>query len=118
MWRWSAVEGHLPMIKAIFSSLVISGLALSMATAAGAGEGRQYRNGPQVKGYAERRGGYSYNYSDSVNTYGDSRTKSGAASVYRDPNLDRQTNAGPVDHGFFFDSGIIGGHGGDSPYMN
>jgi hypothetical protein len=105
------------MIKAIVSSLLISGLALSMAATADAGE-RQYRNGPQVKGYAERRGGYSYTYSDSVNTYGDSRTKSGGASVYRDPNLDRQTNAGPFDHGFFFDSGIIGSHGGDSPYMN
>lgn len=106
------------MIKAIVSSLVISGLALSMAASADAGERRQYRNGPQVKGFVERRGGYSYRYSDSVNTYGDSRTNSGAASVYRDPNMDRQTIAGPFDHGFFFDSGIVGDHGGDSPYMN
>jgi hypothetical protein len=118
MRRVRAIRGQFLMIKAIISSLVISGLALSMPATADAGERSQYRKGPQVKGYAERRGGYSYNYSDSVNTYGDSRTNSGAASVYRDPNLDRQTNAGPFDHGFFYDSGIIGSHGGDSPYMN
>lgn len=64
-----------------------------------------------------RRGGYSYNQADSINTYGDSRTKYGSASVYRDPQLDKQTTAGPFDHGFFFDSGM-GPHGGDSPYMN
>ena len=64
-----------------------------------------------------RRGGYSYSYTDSINTYGNSRTNNGAADVYRDPNLDKQTNAGPFDHGFFFDSGL-GSHGGDSPYMN
>lgn len=106
------------MIKALISSIVISGLALFVGSAAQAGgKSREYRNGPQVKGYAERRGGYSYSYADSVNTYGNSRSKFGGASVYRDPNLDRQTDAGPFDHGFFFDSGR-GSHGGDSPYMN
>lgn len=74
------------------------------------------KHGPQVKGYEARRGGYSYNYADTVNTYGDSRSNYGAASVYRDPNLDRQTTAGPFDHGYFFDSGM-GYAGGDSPYM-
>ncbi|MEQ1651468.1 MAG: hypothetical protein ABL897_03170 [Hyphomicrobium sp.] len=106
------------MIKALLSSFIISGLALTLASAAEAGgKHRQYRDGPQVKGYSERRGGYSYSYADSVNTYGNSRTKYGGASVYRDPNLDRQTEAGPFDHGFFFDSSM-GSHGGDSPYMN
>lgn len=76
-----------------------------------------YRKGPAVKGYVARRGGYSYSYADSINTYGDSRSKYGAASSLRDPMLDRQTGAGPFDHGFFFDSGI-GPRGGDSPYMN
>lgn len=106
------------MIRALLSSIIFSGLALSLATSAEAGgKQSQYRDGPQVKGYSERRGGYSYSYADSVNTYGNSRTKYGGASVYRDPNLDRQTEAGPFDHGFFFDSSM-GSHGGDSPYMN
>ncbi len=106
------------MIKALLSTIFISGLALMVAAPAEAEDGyRKYRSGPQVKGYVARRGGYSYEYADSINTYGNSRTKYGGASVYRDPNLDRQTTAGPFDHGFFFDSGI-GGHGGDSPYMN
>jgi hypothetical protein len=73
--------------------------------------------GAKVKGYTERRGGYSYNQADSINTYGDSRSRFGGASSLRDPSLDKQTNAGPFDHGFFFDSGSAP-RGGDSPYMN
>jgi hypothetical protein len=75
------------------------------------------RSGPQVKGFVARKGGYSYSAADTINTYGDSRTLFGGASVYRDPALDRQSNAGPFDHGFFFDSGIRP-RGGDSPYQN
>lgn len=78
---------------------------------------RHYRSGARVKGYRARRGGYSYSYEDSINTYGDSRSNFGAASSLRDPMLDRQSGAGPFDHGFFFDSGTMP-HGGDSPYMN
>ncbi len=76
-----------------------------------------YRRAPQVRGYAARRGGYSYKAEDTINTYGDSRTRYGSTSFYRFNGVDRQTSAGPFDHGFFFDSGI-GPRGGDSPYMN
>lgn len=72
---------------------------------------------PQVRGYASRRGGYSYSYGDTINTYGDSRSLYGATQSFRDPMLDRQTNAGPFDHGFFFESGTAP-RGGNSPYMN
>jgi hypothetical protein len=34
-----------------------------------------------------------------------------------DPSLNKQTQAGPFDSGFFFNSGIAP-NGGDSPYMN
>lgn len=78
---------------------------------------RHYRSGARVKGYRKRRGGYSYSYQDSINTYGDSRSNFGSASSLRDPMLDRQSPAGPFDHGFFFDSGTMR-NGGDSPYMN
>lgn len=78
---------------------------------------RHYRSGARVKGYRTRRGGYSYSYQDSINTYGDSRSNYGGASSLRDPKLDRQSPAGPFDHGFFFDSGTMP-HGGDAPYMN
>jgi hypothetical protein len=70
----------------------------------------------RVKGYVARRGGYSYSSQDVINTYGDSRTRYGGVNAYRDPFADRQTNAGPFDHGFFFDSAIAP-RGGDSPYM-
>ena len=91
----------------------------SGATASGAEHptSRHYRSGARVKGYRTRRGGYSYSYQDSINTYGDSRSNFGGATSLRDPMLDRQSPAGPFDHGFFFDSGTLL-HGGDSPYMN
>lgn len=76
-----------------------------------------YRRGARVRGYVARRGGYSYIWEDTINTYGDSRSKYGGASSLRDPSLDKQTNSGPFDHGFFFDSGVAP-RGGDSPYLN
>ena len=73
----------------------------------------------KAKGTTERRGGYSYNQAQSINTYGDSRGKYGAADSLRDPNIDRQTNSGPFDHGFFFESGIgPGQHGGNAPFLH
>lgn len=75
------------------------------------------KRGPQVRGFVQRRGGYSYYYADSINTYGSSRTVYGGSYLYRDPLLDRQTSAGPFDHGFFFDSGVAP-RGGDSPNMH
>lgn len=92
-------------------------LARGAAVDGGAHPKSSYYRGPRVKGYVARKGGYSYTYADSVNTYGDSRSRYGAASSLRDPMLDRQTQAGPFDHGFFFDSGVAP-RGGDSPYMN
>ena len=100
------------------SALLLSGLVLALASSAEAGSKHGgYRNGPQAKGTVVRRGGYSYGYADSINTYGDGRSLYGGASVYRDSKLDQQTNAGPFDSGFFFNSGI-GDHGGDAPYMH
>ena len=77
---------------------------------------RYYRS-PQVRGYVQRRGGYSYSIADTLNTYGSSRTLYGGSRMWRDPQLDRQTTSGPFDHGFFFDSGVAP-RGGDSPYMH
>lgn len=75
------------------------------------------RRRPQVRGYFARRGGYSFEPQDTINTYGDSRTKYGSTNSYRNHWVDRQTISGPFDHGFFFDSGIAP-NGGNSPYMN
>ncbi len=99
------------MMKNVISAIIISSLAV-LAAAPAFADGNK-----RGKGNTERRGGYSYSYSDSINTYGDSRSVYGGASSLRDPMLDRQTKNGPFDHGFFFDSGI-GPRGGDSPYMN
>jgi hypothetical protein len=125
------------MIRAFFACAAVAALvAVAPYSAAEAGEKaprktysakygvkpvkkayRGYRK-PQVRGfYADRRGGYSYSVPDTINTYGDSRSLYGATLMFRDPMLDRQTNAGPFDHGFFFDSGIAP-RGGNSPYMH
>ena len=71
----------------------------------------------RVGGYMGQRGGYSYSTHDVVNTYGLSRGLFGSINSYRDNYVDRQTSAGPFDHGFFFDSGMAP-RGGDSPYPN
>ena len=79
---------------------------------------RLHHSAARVKGFVARSGGgYSYAAGDSINTYGDSRSKYGGVSSLRDPMYDRQTASGPFDHGFFFDSGM-GLHGGDSPYLH
>ena len=77
----------------------------------------RYRKRTRVYGYMGRRGGYSYTPSDVVNTYGLTRNLYGSTNSFRDPFVDRQTPAGPFDHGFFFDS-AIGPRGGDSPYLH
>lgn len=71
----------------------------------------------KVRTSSARRGGYSYRPEDTINTYGDSRTRYGSTNYYRFWGADRQSTSGPFDHGFFFDSGISP-RGGDSPYMN
>jgi hypothetical protein len=78
-----------------------------------------YRKRARVYGYVGRRrvGGYSYAAEDVINTYGLTRGLYGSMNSYRDPFVDRQTTAGPFDHGFFFDSGIAP-RGGDSPYLH
>lgn len=74
------------------------------------------KRAPRVQGFVARRGGYySYTDNDVVNVYGGSRGLFGSTNSYRDPFVDRQSRAGPFDHGFFFDSGT-GPRGGDSPY--
>ncbi|MEL7048485.1 MAG: hypothetical protein AAFO75_05910 [Pseudomonadota bacterium] len=118
MTRWVHV------LTAVFALTMAS---LTPATAAdrsgySQGEGAHpssnyYRKGPRVKGFVARRGGYSYSKGDTINTYGDSRTKYGSTNTFRDLDIDNQTVAGPFDHGFFFDSGTSP-HGGDAPYMH
>lgn len=76
-----------------------------------------YRGRSEVRGYVKRRGGYSYSKEDTINTYGDSRGRFGAANSLRDPSMDTQTRSGPFDHGYFFNT-PTGPLGGDSPYMH
>ncbi len=110
------------MIRAVAIAVAgaIALLGFSVAGPVSADDGAKaskVKSKPQVRGYTSRRGGYSYSYADTINTYGDSRSLYGATQSFRDPMLDRQTNAGPFDHGFFFESGTAP-RGGNSPYMN
>lgn len=113
------------------AAIAVSVAALSVAGPAEAGrysrsvghergahpKSEYYRGKPQVRGYVKRRGGYSYTKEDTINTYGDSRGRFGAANSLRDPSMDTQTRSGPFDHGFFFNA-PKGSYGADSPYMN
>ena len=113
------------MTRALFASAlavilgfsVAGAVSVEQALADSTSKSTTYRKKkPQVRGYVARRGGYSYSYADSIDTYGSARTTTGGSRYYRDAQLDRQTS-GPFDHGFFFDSGIAP-HGGNSPYMH
>jgi hypothetical protein len=77
-----------------------------------------YRRGPQVRGFVQRRGGYSYGSDDTINTTGPGRGLFSSTNAYRNYQVDRQTGGGPFDHGFFFDGGGIAPRGGNSPYIN
>ena len=66
----------------------------------------------------QRRGGYSYKYAETINTYGNARSRYGSVNSYRDAGTDRQSPGGPFDHGFFFDSGVGSWYGGQSPYLH
>jgi hypothetical protein len=68
-------------------------------------------------GYAihRKKGGYSYDKSDSVNTYGSPTRKKRPPGA---PDFRDQTPSGPFDNGFFFDSGVGSIYGGNSPYMH
>jgi hypothetical protein len=114
------------LVAALVAGLAASAVFTGAAAPAEAGTRYRVENGKivpkrsavRVKGYVARRGGgYSYNQFDVINTYGDSRGQFGRANSFRDPQLGRQTEAGPFDNGFFFDSGI-GLHGGDAPYTH
>jgi hypothetical protein len=92
--------------------------AKAPAEAAGPGahpKSSYYRRAPQVRGFVQRRGGYSYTAADVMNTYGNSRSVYGSTNTYRNHYLDLQSRSGPFDHGFFFDSGISP-RGGNAPY--
>lgn len=103
-------------MAALLAAVVGTAALMADAVPADAGERATAKKSTRVKGYVARRGGYSYNQYDSINTYGDSRGRYGSALSLRDPQFGRQTEAGPFDHGFFFDSGV-GLRGGDAPYM-
>jgi hypothetical protein len=75
-----------------------------------------HKRGARVRGFLLYRGGYySYVDADVINVYGGSRAKYGSTNTYRDFLTDRQTQGGPFDSGFFFDSGI-GPRWNDAPY--
>jgi len=116
------------MMRSIVFAAVVCGLvamlAASTSSTALAENGTAAAQGAHPKSNyyhggasSRRRGGYSYKYEDAINTYGDSRGQFGSADSLRDQQFGRQTEGGPFDHGFFYDSGTAP-HGGDSPYMN
>ena len=108
----------LKLLGIAVAAVLLVPAALPTAAEAGAkGKSRYSKSSARsVRGYRKRRGSYSYSANDVANTSDDSRTRYGGVNAYRDPFSDRQTTAGPFDHGWFFDSAVAP-RGGDSPYM-
>lgn len=97
------------MKSAVSTLLVATFLALlPLSSAFAVVKHKHYASHP-LKGtiYMTRRpGGYSYHYVDAINT-----------RRFVDPSMTRQTNGGPFDSGFFFET-PKGPFGGTTPYMH
>lgn len=95
----------------LFTLAAAAALLLSSVSApemASAQQARAKANGQPLRGVVRpspRRGGYSYQYLQGVDT-----------RKFTDPTIQSQTRAGPFDSGFFFSS-PVNPRGGDSPYM-
>lgn len=98
------------MLKFFLAVLAGGWMLAATAPAEATNYKRGYQSGPQVKGYAIRRGGYSYGRADTINTNGNHW------SPYRAHILNPQSPAGPFNSGFFFNS-AMGYRGGQAPYM-
>jgi hypothetical protein len=102
------------------SAVLMSGLLLGVTSPVDAKPKRaQYQSSASDgDGYTIRRhrGGYSYDYADSINTYGGHRKRQVGPPSFRE-----QTIGGPFDNSFFFDSAMPGNgprFGGNAPYMH
>jgi len=102
------------MMSRLISTVLVSGILLGVTAPADAAKKPPRQSVSQQDGYTihRHRGGYSYDYADSISTYGGNRKRSGGPPTFRE-----QTVAGPFDNSFFFDS-AIGMNGGDAPYMH
>jgi hypothetical protein len=95
---------------------MVGDLLISKAYADGAVKYRgKGRSAARVKGFVQRGGYYSYVDEDAINTSAWARSLFTSISPFRTPLTERQSSAGPFDHGFFFDSGL-GPVFNDSPY--
>jgi hypothetical protein len=99
-----------PMMSKLISAFV-AGIFLAGAAAPALAD--QDDSGYSIH---RKKGGYSYDKSESVNTYGSpSRKRKGPPGP---PDFRDQTPSGPFDNSFFFDSGVGSLYGGNSPYMH
>ncbi len=99
------------MISRLISAFVAGMLLLGLAVPVFADQ-----EDPNDYSLHHKKGGYSYDKSESVNTYGNAGHKKKAPPG--PPDFRDQTNSGPFDNSFFFDSGVGSIYGGNSPYMH
>lgn len=120
-----AVVGSAFALLAVSGSPVVTGERLASVALADSSKARpaksrysRYRavkRGVRVRGFLMRGGYYSYVDPDVINTYGGTGTRYKSTGTFRDPRAEIQSQGGPFDSGFFFDSGI-GPPWNDSPY--
>jgi hypothetical protein len=90
-------------------------LGASRAYADGVKKASKRKRAVRVKGYYYRGGYYSYMDADAIDTRAWARSLFISKSPFRTPLSEQQTESGPFDSGYFFDSGM-GPRFNDSPY--
>jgi hypothetical protein len=75
----------------------------------------KWKRAVRVKGFYYRGGYYSYTDPDAIDTRAWARSLFISKSPFRSPLTERQTDAGPFDSGYFFESGL-GPQFNSSPY--
>jgi len=105
----SLIGAGIAVMAAVFVLAAVDGVRQHVAPGAYAGEHK--KKGAKSRRRAHRRQAPSGSTPEEIARYFQ------LYGGYIDPTINKQSQAGPFDSGFFFDSGIRA-NGGDSPYMN
>ncbi len=93
-----------------FAAFDAAGRTFAPGLSAGAAQAEEYRGEREKRIYAKKKRKSTSSPEDIARYFQ-------LYGGFIDPSINKQSQGGPFDSGFFFDSGL-GPNGGDSPYMN
>jgi hypothetical protein len=94
-----------------FAAIDTAGRTLAPGLSGGSAQAEEYRGERDKRIYAKKKRSKSTSTPEEIARYFQ------LYGGFIDPSINKQSQGGPFDSGFFFDSGM-GQNGGDSPYMN